>query len=51
MRKKRYYLILRKSNNHIMGAFPRNKAGREAASVYVEKLMTGEKKTKAFIIK
>jgi len=49
MKRRKWYLIIQKSNKHIFGAFPRTKDGKIEATKYMKKLYKGKKSP--FIIK
>lgn len=49
MKRKKWYLILQKKNNHVYGAFPRTKVGKISATIYMENLTKNTKEK--FIIK
>ncbi len=49
MKRKKWYLIIKKSNKHIFGAFPRDKDGKIIAKKYMRSLYTGKKNP--FVIK
>ncbi len=48
---KKYYILVNRKSNYLMGCFPRTKEGKKQAEAYKNKLEKGKDKTTKYVIK